>query len=199
MGMWGLESRAMQVSLVLVRSDGKSQEVALKKPTQTIGRQTDCALRVPSSSVSRHHCEIAISEAKVSVRDLGSSNGTFVNRKRITQVDLAAGDLISVGEFVFVTKIDGKPASIDAEEAYDDGIVMPSSVPASGELSKPAAPVSKAAPAKPAGPAKHSAPAKTQDDDDDDLLGKGGNNDDSSVMDFDFLDEDEDLKKQPKL
>ncbi len=177
----------MNVSLVLVREDGRQQDVALKKAAQVIGRSTDCALRIPSPSVSRHHCEVMVGDTKVSVRDLGSSNGTFVNRKRVTQVDLAAGDLMSLGEFVFVVRVDGEPRSVDAEEAYDEGIVMPVKAPA------PAA-----APAAP-GAATAKAPAPKKDEDEDELLSGADDNDGSSVAEFDFLDEDEDLKKQPKL
>lgn len=175
----------MNVSLVLVREDGRQQDVALKKAAQVIGRSTDCALRIPNASVSRHHCEVHIGDAKASIRDLGSSNGTYVNRKRVTQASLSPGDLVSIGEFVFVVRVDGEPTTVDAEEAYDEGIVIPVKTAAQG----PVAPGAKAA----------SKPASPLDDDDELLAGASPANDESSVADFDFLDEDEDLKKQPKL
>lgn len=183
----------MNVSLVLVRDDGRQQDVPLKKATQVIGRATDCGLRIPSSSVSRHHCEVVVGEGKATLRDLGSSNGTYVNRKKVAAQDLAAGDLISIGEFVFVVRVDGDPKDVDAEEAYDEGIVLP---PKAAPAPAPA-PVAAVKPAaKPAAaPAK---PAPKKADDDDDLL-SSNDPDDSSVADFDFLDEDDDLKKQPKL
>lgn len=187
----------MNVSLVLVRDDGRQQDVPLKKATQVIGRATDCGLRIPSSSVSRHHCEVVVGEGKATLRDLGSSNGTYVNRKKVATQDLAAGDLISIGEFVFVVRVDGDPKDVDAEEAYDEGIVLP-------PKAAPAPASAAAAPAKPAvkpgAPAAKPAPSapKKKDDDEDDLL-SSNDPDDSSVADFDFLDEDDDLKKQPKL
>ncbi len=183
----------MNVSLVLVRDDGRQQDVPLKKATQVIGRATDCGLRIPSSSVSRHHCEVTVSEGKATLRDLGSSNGTFVNRKKVAMTDLDAGDLISIGEFVFVVRVDGDPKDIDAEESYDEGIVLP---PKPAPAAAPAA--KSPAKAAPSAPTAKPAPAKKKDDDDDDLL-SSNDPDDSSVADFDFLDEDEDLKKQPKL
>ncbi|MFO0832031.1 MAG: FHA domain-containing protein [Phycisphaerales bacterium] len=181
----------MNVSLVLVRDDGRQQDVPLKKAAQVIGRATDCGLRIPSSSVSRHHCEVALGEGKVMLRDLGSSNGTFVNRKKVATSDLAAGDLISIGEFVFVVRVDGEPTSVDAEEAYDEGIVLPPK-PAQAPVPSPAA----KGPGKAAPPPK-AKPAPKQDEEDE--LLSSSDPDDSSVADFDFLDEDEDLKKQPKL
>jgi pSer/pThr/pTyr-binding forkhead associated (FHA) protein len=175
----------MNVSLVLVRDDGKQTEVPLRKATQVVGRQTDCAVRLPNPSVSRHHCEVTVGDGRTMIRDLGSSNGTFVNRKRVTQLDLSAGDLISIGEFVFVVRVDGEPVEIDAEEAYDDGIVIPAA--AAPTSASPAA-VQRPVPASTPKPAPK--PASKSDED---------SLDDSSVADFDFLDEDEDLKKQPKL
>ncbi len=169
----------MNVAIVLVLDDGRQQELPLRKPAQIIGRATDVAVRIPSAAVSRHHCELTIADGKVTIKDLGSSNGTYVNRKRVQQAAVAAGDLLAVGDKVFVVRIDGQPAAIDAEEAFDEGYVAPA---AQGVPAKPAA-----APAKPAAPAK--APTKPL----------AADPDDSSVADFDFLDEDDDLKKQPKL
>jgi predicted component of type VI protein secretion system len=167
----------MNASLVLVRDDGRQQEIPLKRQA-IVGRQTDCTIRIPDSGISRHHCELTVGDGKVTLRDLGSSNGTFVNRVKVTQAELGPGDLISVGNLVFVVKIDGTPAVIDAEEAWDEGAV-PLATAAK-------APPPKAAPApKPAPPAKR--PTLTDP------------NEDSSVADFDFLNEDDDIKKQPKL
>lgn len=175
----------MNVTLVLVSEEGKSQEVALKRPLNVIGRQTDVAIRIPSQNVSRHHCEVSIADHKVVIKDLGSSNGTFVNKKRVTQTDLKPGDKISVGGKVFVVRINSIPEDIDAEDAFDDGFVPVASVPTGSQA--PAAPVAKPAAPKPAAPAAPAPKPAAKD------------LDDSDEFDFDFLDEDEDLKKQPKL
>lgn len=162
----------MSVALVLVTPDGKQTEIPLRKPVQIIGRQTDCQIRIPSGAISRHHCEVHVDGPRVSVRDLGSSNGTFVNKRRVTQSDLNPGDLIAVGDLVFVVRVEGRPTAIESEDVLEDGQVMPSSAPAP----KPAA--------APTG-AKRPAPKADP----------GG----SSVEDFDFLNEEDDFKKQPKL
>ena len=179
----------MNVSLVLVQTDGKQREVPIKKSVQVIGRQTDCQIRIPSANVSRHHCEVSASDdGRITVRDLGSSNGTFVNKQKVTQAAVNAGDLLSLGGFVFVVKVDGKPSFIDSEDVIEDGLVeaggsssVPESRPTAATLMAPPprGPVSQKPSAKQAKPAKDS--------------------DDSSVVDFDFLDDDDDLKKQPKL
>ncbi len=169
----------MRVSLVWVKPDGRQQEIALRKAVHVVGRSTDCQIRIPNSSISRQHCEVVVGDDDVLVRDLGSSNGTFVNRRKITQTPIAPGDLICIGELVFAVRINGNPSEIDAEEAYDEGhVAAPTAAAAS---MKPA----QARPPTPKGPA---APASR-------LVDPDG----SSVGDFDFLSEDDDMKKQPKL
>jgi len=180
----------MNVALVLVQEDGRQVEVPLKKAVQVIGRQTDVAVRIPSAAVSRHHCEVAVTDTGITVKDLGSSNGTFVNRKPTTQANLKAGDLLCVGDKVFVVRVDGQPVEIDAEEAFDDGFVPPTG--AGGTA--PAASASKPATPKPAAPGAQGGvkPAAQKP-----LVSADPG--DSSFADFDFLDEDDDMKKQPKL
>lgn len=106
----------MEAALVHVRSDGKQQLVPLKAGKVVLGREKDCQLRIPSGQISRHHCELTTGGAGVRIRDLGSSNGTFVNGQKIEEAELAAGDVIAVGSMLFVVQIDGEPAHIDPEE-----------------------------------------------------------------------------------
>jgi len=173
----------MSASLVVVHVDGRQSEVPLTKPLNVLGRATDCAIRIPSGKVSRHHCEVTFNDSKVAVRDLGSSNGTYVNRRRVTQTELAAGDMVCIGDFVFVVRIDGKPSIVDSEEVLEDGLVQTSSTRSSGDASSE----TKTAQGRPPAPApvKKAPPAKDLDS--------------SSVSDFDFLDEDDEMKNQPKL
>jgi len=182
---WGQNKDCcMNVSLVLVQVDGKQREIPLKKAVQVIGRQTDCQLRIPSGNVSRHHCEVKVTdEGAISIRDLGSSNGTYVNKQKITQTSVKAGDLISLGGLVFVVKIDGKPGSVDSEDVLEDGLVEVPGGGVSAPEARPTAATMISPPSKLGGPTRES-PA---------------NLDDSSVADFDFLDDDDDLKGQPKL
>jgi len=70
--------------------------------TVLLGRSIDAQLHVDSPGVSRQHAELQVGEDDVLLRDLGSSNGTFVNEARISApVRLDNGDLIRVGLLVF--------------------------------------------------------------------------------------------------
>lgn len=155
----------MQVTLVLVKQDGRSQELPVRRSPLVLGRKEGVGLRIPDPGVSREHCELIVDEDAVTVRDLNSSNGTFVNATRVKEAELAPGDLLALGSQVFVVRIDGFPKLIDPASAYLEGT--------------PPAPEPQ--PAPPASAAPRPAAAKEG----------------SSVLDFDFLDEDD--EEQPKL
>lgn len=71
-----------------------------------IGREHDCHLRPNSEMISRHHCVFQADEFTVRLRDLGSTNGTFVNGKRIqTDTVLQDGDTVHVGKLAFQVAI----------------------------------------------------------------------------------------------
>jgi predicted component of type VI protein secretion system len=113
----------VNVSLVMVTSDGKSKEFPLGKLPVHIGRGEDCKVRVPLPSVSRKHCELLIEDDEFAVKDLGSSNGTYVNGERVRSHELVPGDLLALGPCVFVVRIDGHPKEIDPVESYAAGAV----------------------------------------------------------------------------
>ena len=108
----------MEVVLVMFKDDER-REFPLGAKRTIIGRRPDCDLRIPTRDVSRRHCEITPGEKRsdLLVRDLGSSNGTFVNDKRVAECKLRPGDRLGVGPVVFVVQIDGKPAVIKPEDA----------------------------------------------------------------------------------
>jgi pSer/pThr/pTyr-binding forkhead associated (FHA) protein len=96
---------------------GEKREFPLKDGATVIGRRQDCQLRVPTQDVSRQHCEIRVERNTLTVRDLGSANGTYVNGKRIAEQKLAPGDRLGIGPVVFIVQINGAPARIKPEDA----------------------------------------------------------------------------------
>lgn len=102
----------MDVKLVMFKPNGQQKSFPITTPATVIGRGEECDLRVPLLSVSRRQCELKLSEGEFKVKDLASSNGTYVNNKRINEVTLAAGDRLVVGPVVFTVQIDGRPAEI---------------------------------------------------------------------------------------
>jgi len=67
----------------------------------TIGRSPGNSIIVNHTSMSRRHAEITISDNRLTLRDLNSLNGTFVNKVRIKQCELQDGDFIACGMVLF--------------------------------------------------------------------------------------------------
>ncbi len=77
--------------------DGTETSVALDRSPFVLGR-AGADFDLKDASVSRKHCEIACKEDNWQVRDLGSSNGTFLNGERISEGDLKDGDVLKLGQ-----------------------------------------------------------------------------------------------------
>jgi len=107
----------MDVKLVMFKPDGQRKDFRIHKDKTILGRGTDCDLRVPLLNVSRQHCELVLDDEKLALRDLTSSNGTFVNNHRVTETALNPGDRIKLGPVVFTVQIDGVPAEIAPVES----------------------------------------------------------------------------------
>jgi pSer/pThr/pTyr-binding forkhead associated (FHA) protein len=63
-----------------------------------VGRHPNCDFRLFSPSVSRRHCCIAEVDGEVWVRDLGSTNGTWIDGRRVTSGRLRIGDVLAIGD-----------------------------------------------------------------------------------------------------
>jgi EAL domain-containing protein (putative c-di-GMP-specific phosphodiesterase class I) len=92
-GLWVLESR--------VGEDGSLQRTPLQPLPFRIGRAAGLQLVLPSSHVSKTHAEIYSDGLTLRVRDLGSRNGTFLNRENVSDGPLHDGDVLHVGDYEF--------------------------------------------------------------------------------------------------
>ena len=110
----------MDIKLVMFKPDGQRKDIPLTNAQTIVGRGEKCELRVPLLSVSRRHCELSIDGEFLQVKDLGSSNGTYVNNKRVNEADLQPGDRLAIGPVVFTVQIDGLPAQISPVEGTQD-------------------------------------------------------------------------------
>jgi pSer/pThr/pTyr-binding forkhead associated (FHA) protein len=111
----------MDATLVYFKDNGERKDFNLKPGRTTIGRKENCNYRIPLSSVSREHCQFDLTDKGLLLRDLNSSNGTYVNNKRIAEAKLRPGDHVVIGPVVFTVQIDGfppdpKPVKVRLEE-----------------------------------------------------------------------------------
>ena len=77
------------------------QRVLIPRLPFQIGRGDKFDLVIPIQSVSKHHAELYLEGDTVKVRDKNSTNGTFVNRKRVTNAMVREGDILHIAEFEF--------------------------------------------------------------------------------------------------
>jgi pSer/pThr/pTyr-binding forkhead associated (FHA) protein len=93
------------------------QEHRLERPTLIIGRGVSCDIQVSSALVSRRHARLTLTNLGVSVEDLGSRNGVFVNSERVVgSARLRPGDRVTVGDEVFVYGENEEPLEHRATE-----------------------------------------------------------------------------------
>jgi pSer/pThr/pTyr-binding forkhead associated (FHA) protein len=83
---------------LLVSLDGNA-DIAFDQLVIVVGRCHRCSVRIASPRVSRRHCCLALDRDGVLVRDLGSTNGTRINRQRIEEGRLRPGDELSIAHF----------------------------------------------------------------------------------------------------
>jgi len=97
----GPPSRQALTLLVLEGPDAGTR-VSLGEQPLRIGKDPSSDLLLPDATVSRHHCVIERREENTVVRDLGSTNGTYVNDLRVTEAFLRPGSRLSVGKVVLL-------------------------------------------------------------------------------------------------
>ena len=93
----------MDARLRVVRGPLSGETIRVPRGKLLIGRETDCHLRLDSKLVSAHHCVLLLDEYTLRIRDLGSTNGTFLNGNRIGKHEsiLLHDDTISIDELTF--------------------------------------------------------------------------------------------------
>ncbi len=88
--------------LVVRAGPNAGSTFAVDKDVITAGRHPDSDIFLDDITVSRRHAEVRHQEGRLVVADVGSLNGTYLNRERIEQADLADGDTVQVGKFKLV-------------------------------------------------------------------------------------------------
>lgn len=111
----------LQAKLKVVGGRHHGRVIPLATKKFLIGREQDCHLRPNSELVSRHHCVFTVDDFSVHIRDLGSTNGTFVNDHRVRgEVLLNSGDRIRVGKLDFELAIGEAVAAAGARKSAGD-------------------------------------------------------------------------------
>jgi chromosome segregation ATPase len=107
---------APEYTVDLIRTDGSHNKAhALGRRTR-IGRAPGCELHIESSSVSRHHALVLTNARDVIIEDLHSTNGVFVNGRKVARQLLTDGDILTIGEAQFRLRVQPGPRQPEATE-----------------------------------------------------------------------------------
>lgn len=85
---------------ILETSDASGERLTFRIPpgsVKTVGRSPGAEFIVEAALVSRLHCQLTATADSLHIKDLGSTNGTFVNGKRVMSAELKDGDKVAVG------------------------------------------------------------------------------------------------------
>jgi pSer/pThr/pTyr-binding forkhead associated (FHA) protein len=95
----------MDVRLVFKKSHSASQVLTLPRDETLVGRQSGCDIRIPSSEVSRRHCMLRKENGVLTVEDLQSVNGTYLNGQPVVTKKVARpGDRLQIGPATFIVE-----------------------------------------------------------------------------------------------
>jgi pSer/pThr/pTyr-binding forkhead associated (FHA) protein len=75
---------------------GRAHELTVDRTT--IGRVDDNTFHIADASVSSHHCEVHLRGTEIFIRDLNSTNGTFINNEKIAEAVLKPGQTLRLGQ-----------------------------------------------------------------------------------------------------
>lgn len=144
----------MSFTIIISEKGGAERRESFDKTEINVGRVQGNDLMLPKGNVSKHHARLLYRDGRFIVTDLKSTNGTYVNGRKITQATIVReGDKIYIGDFVIRLDLGGSPA--DQEQ--------PTAIPAEGGAMPPGMPpLPPQGPMPPPGPVMHAPPQMHQ-------------------------------------
>ncbi len=142
-------------SLIYKGPDNTQKSLEFSSTPLIIGRVAESDIVVHDAFVSRVHCGIGYADSRYTLKDLGSTNGTYRNGARVFQCALVTGDRIQVGNTTLVFEIDGANGNANLRQVQQMVAppgAMPGAVPSRPGIKQLTVPVNQvpAADAKPA-------------------------------------------------
>jgi len=120
------DARAGEGCLVQIFGEGLGRKIVLPDGETVFGRDGENDVVVPLDSISRRHCAFLTDGDRIEVRDLGSTNGTYVNDRRIApgvRAALRTGDLVQLGAVIFKFLFGNDLEALYHEEIYLASVV----------------------------------------------------------------------------
>src|SRR5437867_3495561 len=132
-------------TVIITEKGGDQRRLDFDKPEVTIGRVQGNDIILPKGNISKRHSRIVLKDGRFVIVDLKSTNGTYVNGRRITSpLVIKGGDKVYIGDFILTIEEGGaviapsdgagaaeapRPASVAAATSNDRGSAVRPSVP----------------------------------------------------------------------
>src|ERR1700745_458229 len=114
MGKNGYSTGARMFTVVITEKGGEQRRLDFDKSEVTIGRVQGNDIILPKGNVSKRHSRIVLKDGKFIIVDLKSTNGTYVNGRKITSpLVIKPSDKIYIGDFILAVE-DGEGASVSS-------------------------------------------------------------------------------------
>jgi pSer/pThr/pTyr-binding forkhead associated (FHA) protein len=95
----------VELKLLLKQGPARTRALRIRGAETLIGRSRECDVCIPSAAVSRRHCLLCVSAGQVTIEDLSSHNGTFLNQERVvSKTRVNSGDQLQIGPLLFTVQ-----------------------------------------------------------------------------------------------
>ena len=116
------------MSRLLIKSDGaQTQSLELRLGTTRLGRSEDNDFQIDHPTISSRHCEILLEADSAMVRDLGSTNGTFIEGQPVKEARLQSGQTLQLGDVQMV--LETTPITVAIPKIDRPSVPAPSRLP----------------------------------------------------------------------
>ena len=111
-----------EVLLEFVEGENEGVEIRISPPrTLVVGRSEECDIYLGEKKISRKHCNIVVEKGHVEIKDLQSTNGTYVNKNKVDRTKVTEEDRIQLGTTVIKLKFEYEGGA--AEQSLSEGLL----------------------------------------------------------------------------
>ena len=112
------------LTIELKFNDAVLKTIETDKEVITIGRNVKNDIQIDNLSVSKQHARIVKRQGKYFIEDMKSTNGTYLNEKKIAKEKLANNDVITIGKHTLLAILEKKPVESSQQEMINDTMML---------------------------------------------------------------------------
>lgn len=115
----------MKLELAVLKKDGSSQIIPIEASEVVIGRSSKNQVSLDEKTVSRQHCKLTSNGEKLTIEDLDSTNGTYVEGVKVKAQELKGGEKIKLGKLEMQVNVseNGQPSEEKSAKAVEDKVI----------------------------------------------------------------------------